>query len=278
VPVQYRNTFSAMKIALVAIVLAAFVVHGEKPKPQSNAHTQSSTNAKQEPSSPTSPSVVVVNQNAAKRESENHPDKSPHYLMRLFSPENLPNIALVIVGIAGIIVAICTLKDIQKQTTNTETAANAARLNAQSVVNAERPWLVVRPFIKKKENPRLCSFGCRNQGITPAKIISASAKYVFVNIPDELWRKPPDYSFPVALPDLTLIVHHDSFPIGHGIDAESLIGDGETKARVDESRNFLIYYGNVVYRDVLTGRVLKRSLLDERRYGGQADHAPFGTS
>lgn len=100
-----------MKIALVAIVLAAFVVHGEKPKPQSNAPTQSSTNAKQETSSPTSPSVVVVNQNA-KRESENHPDKSPHYLMRLFSPENVPNIALVIVGIAGIIVAICTLKDI----------------------------------------------------------------------------------------------------------------------------------------------------------------------
>ena len=102
-------------------------------------------------------------------------------------------------------------------------------MNAQSVINAERSWLVVRPFIKKKENPRLCSFGCRNQGITPAKIISASAKYVFVNIPDELWRKPPDYSFPVALPDLTLIVHHDSFPIGHGTDAESLIGDVKQK-------------------------------------------------
>ena len=92
-------------------------------------------------------------------------------------PENLSNIALVIVGIADIVVAICTVKDIQEQTINTETAAKAARLNAQAVINAERPWLVGRSSIKK-DDPKLCLFGCRNQGITLAKIISASARHV----------------------------------------------------------------------------------------------------
>jgi hypothetical protein len=93
------------------------------------------------------------------------------------------------------VVAICTLKDIQEQTINTETAAKAARLNAQAVINAERPWLVGRSSIKK-DNPKLCLFGCRNQGITLAKIISASARHVFVNSVDDL--RPPDYSSPAA--------------------------------------------------------------------------------
>jgi len=41
--------------------------------------------------------------------------KSPTYLHELLSPQNLPNIALVLVGIGGIIVAICTLKAINHQ-------------------------------------------------------------------------------------------------------------------------------------------------------------------
>jgi hypothetical protein len=105
-----------MGTILVALVIATFVVHGEKPKPQSTAHAQSPSKAVQEPGSVATPSIVAVNQNASQREEENHPKKSPNYLILLFSPENLPAIALVIVDIAGIVVAIRTLKNIEHQT------------------------------------------------------------------------------------------------------------------------------------------------------------------
>jgi hypothetical protein len=51
--------------------------------------------------------------------------------------------ALVGVGIVAAYLALRTLSDIQKQTKNTKIAADAALLNAQAVINAERAWVIV---------------------------------------------------------------------------------------------------------------------------------------
>ena len=66
------------------------------------------------------------------------------YLARLFSPENLPNIALVVTGIVASIIALCALRFIRDQTISGRDAARAALLNAQAVIKSERPWLMVR--------------------------------------------------------------------------------------------------------------------------------------
>lgn len=58
------------------------------------------------------------------------------YFSRLISPENAPNIALVVVGIAGIFVALCTLKKLERQTKATEDA----------VIQTQRPKIQVRTF------------------------------------------------------------------------------------------------------------------------------------
>lgn len=47
--------------------------------------------------------------------------------MRLFAPENIPNIALVIVGIVGVIMALCTLRVLSRQTTAIESQVNSQR-------------------------------------------------------------------------------------------------------------------------------------------------------
>jgi hypothetical protein len=65
------------------------------------------------------------------------------YLSRLFSPENLPSIVLAIAGISGIVVAIRTLNVIKRQTDAAESAANAAKLNAEALINAERVWIMI---------------------------------------------------------------------------------------------------------------------------------------
>jgi len=68
---------------------------------------------------------------------------SETFLCRVLAPANLPNVFLVLVGIAGIIVAIGTLEILGRQTDIFEKSADAALLNAQAVMNSERAWLVV---------------------------------------------------------------------------------------------------------------------------------------
>ena len=53
------------------------------------------------------------------------------------------------------------------------------------------------------------------------------------------------------MPDLTLIINADSFPIGQGVNPMSVIEGTEHELLVLGSREFLAYFGNVVYRDTL---------------------------
>jgi hypothetical protein len=126
-------------------------------------------------------------------------DEPPRYLARLFSPENIPNIALVIVGVVGIIVAIRTLDDLKTQTAIASKAADAALRNAQAVINAELAWIVVElhPLARRdhdgqwidENGGRLTtedivagkhtaySLRIKNMGRTPAQILSYQFNY-----------------------------------------------------------------------------------------------------
>jgi hypothetical protein len=159
------------------------------------------------------------------------------------------NWPMVVVGIGGVWAALSTLSVIKRQTAATESASKAALLNARAVINAERSWLVVGTFLDK-EDPEVVRFGCRNQGRTPAKVISLSARPCFVKSPTDL-DVPPDYSSPAVLPDLNIIVNADSFPIDHGVNARKFIQDKGKKDLIESSREYLVYYGNVIYRDTL---------------------------
>lgn len=127
-------------------------------------------------------------------------------------------------------------------------AAGAALLNAQAVIRSERPWLVVT-FLPDKEKLGSFRFSCRNKGKTPAKVISMSAKLDIVASLDKLVI-PPDYSSAVQMPDLRLIVPDKSFRIGPGVNPELfLLNHLDKRPSVNDRRAFLVYYGNVIYRD-----------------------------
>lgn len=156
-------------------------------------------------------------------------------------------IILALAGIIGVPIALKTLFTINKHSVHLQDLAEAALLNAKAVINSERPWLVVT-WRSDDEVAGLFRFGCRNTGSTPAKVISLSAKAMFVENLDRM-ATPPDYSSPGILPDLHLIVRKDSFPISPGLNAQSLIERQGKADLVEQSREFLVYYGNVVYRD-----------------------------
>ena len=97
----------------------------------------------------TQKTAVVIDQQSAdekkdtaKTNSKKPPEKPPWWDVAWST------IALTVIGVVTAIIALCTLRDIKRQTKNAENAAiaardsaNAALLNAKATVNAERAWI-----------------------------------------------------------------------------------------------------------------------------------------
>lgn len=141
---------------------------------------------------------------------------SPNCWHWISSP-NAPAWVLVIVGVEGIVVAIGTLKIIERQTKATETAATAALLNAQAAIIGQRPWLLVPtgaefpeigiPLLPDVGDRRACqvTLQLRNFGQTPARIVEQKIN-LYIGESQETIPKPSafepidsfpeDYTFP----------------------------------------------------------------------------------
>ncbi|HXN26070.1 MAG TPA: hypothetical protein VN902_03050 [Candidatus Acidoferrales bacterium] len=220
-----------MKLALIAaIILAALVnfaprseARNQLPYPHGQLHAE------------------TKNQVTTKTENKQPERKMEAYLNRLFSPENLPNIALYCVGSFGIIVGIFTLFVLIEQTKATKRAAVAALLNAQAVLNSERPWILIptKSEFSEIEQPMLfarlpgefrisyCNVWIKNCGRTPARIIEQKIRLVVGRelqaIPDPAIYYEPDAATPenYMFPPDDKIVVQAAFPDGF-ISAEDL--------------------------------------------------------
>ena len=102
------------RLAVIGFALI-LPIHGQKKATHPTGHERNTTTQTKVPA-PSSPGVVnVINQEAAHQEGDGTADHSKSYLARLVSPENLPNVGLFVVGVVGIIIAICTLRKIRNQ-------------------------------------------------------------------------------------------------------------------------------------------------------------------
>jgi hypothetical protein len=179
----------------------------------------------------------------------------------------LANWPLVAVGIAGILVGFYTLKDLQKQTKNTGIAAEAAKisaeaasLNAQAIINAERPWLFIEiktsegNIVRPGDIPAHCAFSVsfRNYGKTPAEIVGFDQHPDCRDSTDDLpW--PPQYAL-----EGRVLVHTRMVPAG-----ETWRDPGESHFYVESfvledmwrdiqrSKKRLVYWGRLQYRDLI---------------------------
>jgi len=145
---------------------------------------------------------------------------------------------------------LLTLLAIAEQTQQTRNAAeagldsaNAARLNAQSLVNSERPWLIAEA-VKNSQMPHFYEIQITNCGRTPARFISGDAAHNFVERPD-LLPVPPIYSSPFTIPKQVLIATGKGFPIPHGYSIPHLLDIPEAANKT------LIVYGRIIYEDTI---------------------------
>lgn len=178
------------------------------------------------------------------------------------------NIGLVVVGFGGVVVGVCSLVFLRRQTTATQIAANAALAQANHIANSERAWIEVLPynwsieFYPKWETGDPVPEGpmgtwsishrfaaqIKNLGRTPAKIEGIAVRYVRTTKSAGDMDPEPDFGeidteqF-FLLPDSEIAATATLSPEGGVL----------TKANVTaikDGKEFLYAYGVVKYRDV----------------------------
>src|ERR1035438_8195245 len=109
------------------------------------------------------------------------------------------NLVLVILGYAGILMALSLLKKIDRQTGYAETAAEAAAasshaalMNAQAILNAERSWILISVEPSPSAENRFTVMAT-NRGRTPAKIID-TAERTMLAVDEEHLPSTPEYT------------------------------------------------------------------------------------
>jgi hypothetical protein len=129
------------------------------------------------------------------------------------------NLLLVLVGIVGIGVAVCTQKKIERQTKAGETAAEAALLNVKALITSERPWLLVSiepiqrnaGMIRSLSDTADYEVRAVNRGNTPAELVEGHCSIELQPIPDFI--PAANLHDPIFAPKDNLTVQDQSFLI-----------------------------------------------------------------
>src|ERR1700733_7716506 len=114
-------------LAMLAVLLTGVpVVDGQEIGSPSAAHKNNTKDTKQDSGQSASSTVIVVKQESPANQGDGSAKNPKEYFTRLFTtPENFPNIVLVLAGIAGIWIGVCTLRTLKRQTKATWIAAKA---------------------------------------------------------------------------------------------------------------------------------------------------------
>jgi hypothetical protein len=167
---------------------------------------------------------------------------------------------LALVGYVGIMLALSTLKKIERNTLLAETTAQAALdssqaalATAQAIFLAERPWILVsvEPAISK---PNSFTITATNKGRTPATI---TAMFEQVGIKSDEAHLPatPEYdeqqeSSPM-IPVTLVPGESTSIKVFSRDDVPAISGSGEQFKRIENWDEKLFLHGKIMYRDLV---------------------------
>ncbi|MGA2876414.1 MAG: hypothetical protein ABSE82_12850 [Nitrososphaerales archaeon] len=157
---------------------------------------------------------------------------------RAFSwPEGITTLSLLL-----------TLLVIAEQTAQTRKAAEAALLNAQALINAERPWIMVTV---EEVTGRSGGFNLymTNKGRTPAMVTGAYIGCVAVKDISSLPTKSP-YG-PGSMATDRIVLQGEKLPVTwfDGTTLKKIVGNGFPSAPWDGD---IFVFGKVLYRDLLS--------------------------
>lgn len=119
------------------------------------------------------------------------------------------------------------------------------------MINSERPWLDVTP-IPHEVAPRNFVFRVENKGRTPSYFVSGSFEWTWVRDPMQD-LKQPTYSTPFDRPNEDLLVpgRYFDIPTRAGVNPSQMFADHLVADIINQGFSTLIFYGQIVYDDVL---------------------------
>jgi hypothetical protein len=170
------------------------------------------------------------------------------------------NLALVLLGYVGIMMALSTLRKIERQTRAAEASAtaalesaHAALLSAQSNIDSERPWLLisVEPSLNIDNSFNVMA---TNRGRTPAKII-ATLEQIKIAIDETRLPGTPEYRNEKPgtpfVPNILLPGESMAIMPFRRDDLKGVCESEETFKKVVNWEEKVFIYGKVIYRDLI---------------------------
>jgi hypothetical protein len=175
-------------------------------------------------------------------------------------------VLLALLGYAGIMVAIQTLRKIERQGKYAEAAADAAAksadaaarnseaalLHAQAIINAERPWVLIT-IVPSRSIENGFTVIATNRGRGPAQVIAAIDETKITvdeaHLPPTPEYKPQDSDVPF----ISIILLPGEFMNLKSFcrdDVKPLCGSDEIFRRVENWEERIFLYGKVTYRDL----------------------------
>lgn len=168
-------------------------------------------------------------------------------------------IVLAVLGYAGIMLALRTLKNIdrhlQSGTATAEAAvgsASAALALAQAIANSERPWIVVtvEPFLTMENSFKVMA---SNRGRSPARIIS-SVDHVQLAVDESSLPKAPEFAAvdPADEPEPIVLLPGEATGIWalNREDLPAICKSPEALKSVERWQETLFLYGRIKYMEL----------------------------
>jgi hypothetical protein len=241
------------EIVLVLIAILSVFVYPLQAKAQTPASQEKQQGAGEQPQPPPAVPTATSPDQQKSTDSQGQSKHEQSYWNKAFAPEMFSNWILVLVGLAGIGAAICTLKIIARQTKATED-------NVSALINSERPWLLLQNDSEKSiQRPYLipvetnmgdrfthCIFWMKNYGRTPGCVFASKAELQIGDNPTQ----PPDLSVYEMIR-----AEHNAIPVppDQQIPSQAILTTGFIKAddvaHVEHGGKYLWLCGFIKYRD-----------------------------
>jgi hypothetical protein len=173
----------------------------------------------------------------------------------------IAHLLLAVMGYIGIMLAISILRKLERQTQSVERAvettaaiAQTALLNAQAIVRAERPWIMVTaepsPGVENSS-----TVVATNRGKSPARIV-VTAERVVVALDETHLPQVPEYEAekPRVSLDPIILLPGESSPIRifGWEDVKRFCATEEKLKRVEDWDEKIFLYGRITYEDLVS--------------------------
>lgn len=174
---------------LSALILVALIlpIHGQEkgPQPGSDAGQPKGIKKAAPKAQPSpAPNINVINQQTSQENKDRTKNHAEGYFDRLFAPENLPQIGLLIAGLVGIGVAIKTLRAIKLQATAMMDADCALCLILWD------NFIHLDPEAPDGALSHCFKWSVSNSGKTPAFIRELASRFIVIDSLDDLPAEP----------------------------------------------------------------------------------------